>query len=159
MDEPRVGLEPIALAQDQVETEPARGYWTGSGKAVWAAVLGALIGVAGAGIVVAVFTRNDLSRVPLWRFVFLVGPILVAGTFLVGSVLLLCRRPAGKVMLLGATVLTMVVMLEESIRDGEFSREPRAFTEFTLLLLGIIALAASKSTRHWLSRPRSSEGQ
>ncbi|MFE3192300.1 hypothetical protein ACFXHA_25045 [Nocardia sp. NPDC059240] len=151
MGETRGGWEPIALPQDQVGFDAGPGYWTGSGKAVWAAILGSLLGAGTLWMLVHGIAWEKLAQVPVWKYPILAIPFLVLGAFPVGGLLLLCRLRLGKIMLLTVTTTVTVLFLEEAIRKGELSQEPRAIIEMTLLLVLIAGLTASKSTKRWLA--------
>ncbi|MFB7724815.1 hypothetical protein [Nocardia sp. NPDC056100] len=154
MEQPQSGYHPISLPQDQWNPEPLPGYWTGSGKAIWAAIIAIGFGTFLLSIVVIELAKLDLSGIPLWRYIFVIVPASTLAALIVGAVLLLCRLKAGKIVLLSASGLMILQIVIANFRTTDsVAVRVVILILFCLPVLISAALTASTSVRTWLAKP------
>ncbi|MGW4247345.1 hypothetical protein [Nocardia sp. NPDC004722] len=153
MSEPRGGWEPIALPQDQVEIEGPQGYWSGSGKAVWAAVPAVLIGGFLLLFGVTTLAEHRIAAMPVYGYALFAMMLLVTAALCLGGILLLFRLIVGKYAIIAACGLLIVWGVVGAIIEGEVG-SPGHAVSVAVVFGAIIALTASKSTKRWLRAGR-----
>lgn len=152
--QPEHAQDSAAAPRNGAEFVPPEGYWDGSAKVVWAAVLALFIGLsASAGAVHALMTI-DFSNAQAWTYPLLTSTAAVAASLPVGAILLLCRRAAGRITLHVGIPLIVAVFAYGSYVTRDDGTDAGGGIGVGLCLVVILGLINSKSAKRWLAGRR-----
>ncbi|UGT40235.1 hypothetical protein LTV02_30005 [Nocardia yamanashiensis] len=125
-------------------------YWTGSRTAVIAAIIAILLGLVTLTAWIRLLTRPDLTSnayAPLLHTLAGATALLP----LIGGLLLLFRRTAGRVMVIASAVVMEIVILVAYIRVGSQDDSVGGAVGAHLFLIGMAVLAAVPATGRWIA--------
>ncbi|MFE3192304.1 hypothetical protein ACFXHA_25065 [Nocardia sp. NPDC059240] len=154
MDETRSGWEPIALPQDQVGFDAGPGYWSGSGKAVWAAILAMVFGGIVLSFGLIAVAEHRLLKLPIYGYLLFALVLLISASLCVGGILLLFRLAIGKYAIIVTSALLVTWGVVGAIISGDITRSPTTTLVIATIFGGIVALSASRTTKRWLAEGR-----